>query len=217
MFHTIVRIILSKSGETSSEDRVGVGSSPFRVFTQSFPQLSHLDVTQISGTMRPPSPLHSGYGPQLGILTWFGPFLLLLTDQFSYLYLRLYSICVNWAIHTTFRIGPPKEDGTSSEAQTARVRIPSRSRPILPAAIPSRRFPNHPEQWRFPPTTLREDPQGGSWTWYGSLPLCSIRNSYSSYPLSFSFYLMHDLPTIHTHQQFKRESRNEKVKVVLLE
>ena len=135
---------MSGSGEIFSADQIGVGPSPVQISTQSFPLISYLDVTQLSGPMRPPSP----YTPDMALTqnpNLFHPFPLLPTNQFGYLYLSLYSICFNWAIRTTFRIGPPKDDRTSLEARMARVRIPSGSRPILPAAILSRRFPNHPE------------------------------------------------------------------------
>ena len=145
MFHTIVWITLSGSGEISSADRIGEGPGLVPVSTQSSPLLSHLDVTRLPGTMRTPSTytldMTLTQNPSL-----FRLFPLIPTDQFSYLSLSLYSICVNWAIRTTFRIGPPKDDRTSSEAWMARVRIPSGSRPVLPVAILSRRFLNHPEQ-----------------------------------------------------------------------
>ena len=61
VFHTIVRIASSGSGETSSEDQVGVGTSPFQISTQPSPLLSHLDGTLLSGTMRHSSP----YAPDM--------------------------------------------------------------------------------------------------------------------------------------------------------
>ena len=44
-------------------------------------------------------------------------------------------------IRITFRIVPSKDGGTSSEARTARDRFPPGPHPILPAAIPPRRYP----------------------------------------------------------------------------
>ena len=44
------------------------------------------------------------------------------------------------ATRATFHIVPSKGGETSSEARTAQVRIPSGSRPILPAAIPPRHY-----------------------------------------------------------------------------
>ena len=145
MFHTIVRITLSGSGEISSAYQIGEGPGFVSISTQSSPLLSHLDVNRLPGTMRTPST----YAPDTALTrnpSLFCLFPLFPTDQFSYLSLNLYSIYVNWAIRTTFRIGLPKDNRTSSEAWMARVWIPSGSRPVLPAAILSRRFLNHPKQ-----------------------------------------------------------------------
>ena len=45
-------------------------------------------------------------------------------------------------IRITFRIVPSKDGGTSSEARTAWDQFPPGPRPILPAAIPPRRYPD---------------------------------------------------------------------------
>ena len=86
--------------------------------TQSSQRLSHLNVTQTSGIMMSPSPSLRRYSP-----TWNpncpGPSLPLMTDRSSYHYLRFYWIWANWAIRTTFRIGPSKDGGTYSESRTA--------------------------------------------------------------------------------------------------
>ena len=104
--------------------------------TQSSKRLSHLDVTQVSGIMMSPSPFPPEILPNLEILTV--PVLLFpfQTDRSSYHYLRLYWIWGNWVTCTTFRISLSTDSGTSSEARTAWVRIPPRSHPILPVAIP---------------------------------------------------------------------------------
>jgi hypothetical protein len=54
------------------------------------------------------------------------------------------------------QIDPSKGGGTSSKAQMAWIRISSGLHPILPAAIPPRRYHNHPEKWGFPPTTPKK-------------------------------------------------------------
>ena len=109
--------------------------------TQSSQRLSHLDVTQTSGIMMFPSP----FNPEKSLPTWnpncLGFSLPLQTDRSSYHYLWLSWIWANWATRTTFRIGPSKDDGTSSEAQAAWIWIPPGSHHILPAAIPPRRYP----------------------------------------------------------------------------
>ena len=89
----------------------------------------------------------------------------------------LYWIWAIWAIHTIYRIGPSKDSGTSSEARMAWIRIPSGFHPVLPAAIPLRRYPTirnnevslplHPERFRKIILT----------TWSGSSLPCPIRNS----------------------------------------
>ena len=91
VFHTIVRITLSGSSEISSANQIGVGPSPVQISTQSSPLISHMDVTRLSGTKRSLSP----YTPDMALTrnpNLFCPFPLLSTNQFSYLYLSLYSI-----------------------------------------------------------------------------------------------------------------------------
>ena len=61
VIRTTFRIVPSRSGGTSSEDRLGVSPGPSRIFTQSSLQLSHLDVIQTPGTVR--FPFH--YTPEI--------------------------------------------------------------------------------------------------------------------------------------------------------
>ena len=221
MFHTIVRITLFGSGEISSADQIGGGPDLVSISTQSSSLLSHLDMTRLPGTMRTPSTYTSDTAltrnPSL-----FRLFSLFPTDQFSCLSLSLYSIWVNWAIRISFRIGPPKDDRTSSKVWMAQVRIPSGSRPVFPAAILSRRFLNHPKKWGFPPTTLREDLQGGSWTGSGSLLSSALSGTPTYQTLSSSLSLPFSLCKISQSTIYinhcKRESKGlQKYKWFLFE
>ena len=51
-------------------------------------------------------------------------------------------------IRITFRIAPSKDGLTSSEARTSLGQSPPRHHPILPAAIPPRRYPGFPPEVR---------------------------------------------------------------------
>ena len=108
------------------------------LFPLTFPSLlSRLVVTRIPKTMRTPSLLNSGLDP-FSESTACSPssFPFLPTDLLSTLPLSLYSIRVSWVIRTTFRISPPKDDRTSSEAWMATSPDPLRISPSPPSGYP---------------------------------------------------------------------------------
>ena len=98
-----------------------------------------LGLTQASGVLMSPSSFLSKVRLNLKSKchVLFFPFQ---TDWSSYPSLRLYWIWVNWMTHTTLQISPSKDSGTSSEARMAWVRISPGPHPILPTAIPLRRY-----------------------------------------------------------------------------
>ena len=70
--------------------------------------------------------------PALPLLDGFWP---------NYLYPRLYETRANWVTRTTFRMNPPKDCGTSQKFRRPESGPSPGSHPILPTAIPLRRFP----------------------------------------------------------------------------
>ena len=138
VIRTTVRIAPSKNGGTSSIARttwVQFPSGhhpilPTAIQPGRYPSIRNSDVSFL-----PPSGGASQPEIQIGPVLYF-PFQ---TDWSSYPYLRIYWIWANWVIRTTFRISPSKDSGTFSKLGW-RVRISPGPHPILPAAIPLRRY-----------------------------------------------------------------------------
>ena len=108
------------------------------------------------------------------------------TDRSSYPYIRLYWIWANWVTHTTFRISPSKDSGTSLEIRPAWVRVSPKSHPIPPTAIPLKRYSTIKNSEASFPLRSESFHKIVARVWLGSLFLCPIRNSYTppTFPLS---------------------------------
>ena len=209
MFHTIVRRWRDLFAGPEWL-RTGSPSGFCSAFSSALSPCRDTDTRNTEDSFLPELRIRSSPG-----IDWFIPASLFLPFQ------RTYSVTSPWVSTrselTRRSVSPSglvhlRMIGPHQKLGWRRVRTPSGSRPVLPAAIPSRCFLNHPEQWGFPPTILREDLQGGSWTRSGSpspllYPEFLLIQLLLSLPLSASTSKQ-DLPTNHTHiHHHKRESR----------